>query len=263
MSAAGTDWGSLARSISLGTDPKMTILRERGGDVRIARTTHPAAGGVVVKLWNRPGLRGRLRRWGGSNPAGNEWRALVLLAAAGIPVPAPLAYLPRLPAPARHSEGLITLDLGVCGDVTEHLKGLIARGDGPGEERLTAEIVRVTTVMVHLGLLDTDHRLPNFVLTPAGTPVRLDFELLVRRPWPRWWWDSYGLMLGTLIGSYVFAVQPDRDRALAFAARLRRSLAPPRPVLRRAGQRVAAMLYRQELEIGLTPTIGELWGEEG
>lgn len=260
MSAAATDWVALARSISLGTDPEMTILRERGGDVRIARTIHPVAGRVVVKLWNRPGPRGQLRRWAGSNPAGNEWRALVLLAAAGIPVPEPLAHLPHLPTPARHSEGLITADLGVCGDVTARLKCLIARQDGPGEERLTAEIIRVTTVMVRLGLLDTDHRLPNFVLTPEGTPVRLDFELLVRRPWPRLWWHSYGLMLGTLLGSYVFAVQPDRDRALAFAARLRRSLEPPRPVLRRAGRRVAAMLTRQQLEIGLAPTLDDIWG---
>lgn len=252
-------WQELARQVSLGQAADMNILRERGSDVRIARVSTAHDGSVVVKLWNRPGLRGLVRYLSCSSAARREWTALKRLSESGVPVPEPLAYIPRLSGPAAHTQALITRDLGECGDVLEYLKELIQQGDQQKEQDFCDEIIRVTAVMVRLGLLDTDHRLPNFVVEPGGSPVRLDFELNVRRPFPRLWIRKYGLMLGTLLGSFVFAVQPDTHKVQSFAARLRKTLEPPKPVLRVAEKRMQEMLQRQERETGLHIKIDNPW----
>lgn len=253
------NWKDLARAVSLGAAPAMDILRERGGDVRIARTSAMDGASVVVKLWNRPGLRGALRRMSRTNSARREWQTLCRLHRAGLFVPHPLAYVPALGPGAAHTEGMITRDLGPCQDATEHFKALISRGQAQREQAFVEQIVGATVIMVRLGLLDTDHRLPNFVVAPNGRPVRLDFELNVRRFWPGLWTNTYGLMLGTLLGSFVFAVQPDAARARAFAGRLRLALDPPRRVLRVAEVRMREMLARQEREIGLHMEVNNPW----
>lgn len=265
------EWMELARAVSLGTAADMELLRERGGDVRIARVagrvhgqdaTQVAGqgeGGVVIKLWNRTGPRGALRRWTRTNSARREWQTLCRLHRAGLTVPRPLAYLPHLPPGAAHTEGLVSQDLGRCADATEHLKSLIRESRVEQEQRFIRQVILATATMVRLGLLDTDHRLPNFVVTPDGEPVRLDFELNVRRPWPRLWTQKYGMMLGTLLGSFVFAVQPDRQRAREFAAALGRELDPPARVRRVASARMREMLARQKREIGLDMEVPNLW----
>ncbi len=257
------DWPELARQISLGIAPKMQMLRERGQDVRIARVIPPGGtDSVVVKLWNRHGWRDRLRRLARTTAAQREWRTLQRLSARGVVVPQPLAHIAHIPRPAAHTEGLIVGDLGNCGDATEHLKLMIRQGLVQQEEAFTAKLIEVTVAMIDLGLLDIDHRLPNFVVTPSGVPVRLDFELNVRRPWPRLWTRPYGLMLGTFLGSYVFAVQPDGARVQRLAIRLRQRLRPPRRALQIAAARVTDMLQRQRREKGISVHIENLWGEE-
>ncbi|NCA89535.1 MAG: hypothetical protein EOM92_11670 [Gammaproteobacteria bacterium] len=254
-------WIDVARHISLADPETIDLIRERGSDVRIARTLSPNGEPVVIKLWNRRGLRGLLRRWIRTNPAGREWHALRRLRSAGLEVPTPLAYLTGLGRPCAHTEALITGDLGPCGDAVEHLKALIRRGDLSGEQVFVATIIQVTRTMISLGYLDTDHRLPNFVVTPLGSPVRLDFELNLWHPWHRLWTRDYGLMVGTLIGSFVFAVQPDINRVKDFARTLRLSLDPPKPVLRVAEERVDEMLSRQQAEIGLAIQVTDLWSD--
>jgi hypothetical protein len=255
------DWKKLARDVSRGEARGMTILRERGQDVRIARTLTPLGDSVVVKLWNRPGITGLLRRLSRTNAARREWMALVRLRQSGIMVPEPLAYVQSIPDPAAHTEAMISGDLGPCDDAVEYLKELIRRNDLAGEHSFTSAIVESTAAMVRLGLLDVDHRLPNFVVGPPGLPVRLDFELNVRRPWPELWTRKYGLMLGTLLGSYVFAVQPDRQRVIDFAGKLSLALNPPRRVLLVAEARMREMLLRQEREIGLKMEVDNPWGK--
>jgi len=194
------DWIELARAVSLGTARDVEILRERAGDARVARVAGPDGESVVVKLWNRPGWRSLVRRWTRTNPARREWRTLCRLHHSGLFVPRPLAYVSGLDR-AAHTEGVVSQDLGQCSDAVEHFKHLLRSGTSEEEAEFVRQVVRATAVMVRLGLLDTDHRLPNFVVTPDGRPVRLDFELNVRSPWPRLWTRKYGLMLGTLLGS--------------------------------------------------------------
>jgi hypothetical protein len=252
------EWIELARAVSLDTGLGIEILRERGGDARVARIVGPGGESVVVKLWNRPGWRGLVRRWTRTNPARREWRTLCRLHRAGLFVPRPLAYVAGL-GQAAHTEGVISQDLGQCSDAVEYFKDLMRSGKSDQEAEFVRQVVRATAVMVRLGLLDTDHRLPNFVVTPDGRPVRLDFELNVRSPWPRLWTNKYGLMLGTLLGSFVFAVQPDQERAVAFASELRRELDPPRRVLLVAETRMREMLARQKREIGLDMEVNNPW----
>lgn len=253
------EWLAWAEAASAGRIAAET-LKERPNDVVILRTPRADGTPVIVKLWNRPGLWGSWRRLTGTNTGWREFDALRRLRRAGLAeLPEPLAYL-RLRGPdVRHTEALIQSDLGTCGDATEHVKAVRRSG---GDEALRAcedEIIRVTRVMVDAGFIDTDHRLPNFVLRPDGRLVRLDFEMCrpVRRP--RRAVRDLGLMLGTLTGSHAFALQPDTRPLRSFAERLAAAVQAPPAALAVARRRVAAMLERQRREAGIVTEVELPW----
>ena len=162
-------------------------------------------------------------------------------------------------ADARHTECLVQQDLGVCLDATEVLKQYILNGDEKAVETFDAVILSSTCIMVESGLLDVDHRLPNFVIPPDGQPVRLDFELAQRVRFLRLHSRQYGMMLGTLLGSYAFAVQPDQKRLECFAKKLIAALKPPKGVLIITSERVKDMLERQKKEIGIDTVFTPPW----
>lgn len=249
----GGRWLEAATRASVAEASEIEILRERGEDVRIARVAGEEGRSVVVKCWNRRGLRGGIRRATRSNIGWREYEALRRLQAAGTPCPEPLAYL-RLPAWARHTEALVSGDLGACRDSTEVYKGL--RGaDAAGAEAFEEALIASTVSMVHGGLLDTDHRLPNFVVPPGGEPMRIDFELCVPVRMPAWHPQRLGVMLGTFLGSMVFAVQPDMAQAALFSRRLLGELRPGRRVVRTAQGVLDRMMERQRRETGLVSAL--------
>jgi O-antigen/teichoic acid export membrane protein len=253
------DWERLAHDVSAGVVPFDT-LRARGADVLIARATGPDGAPVIVKLWNRPGWRGALRRLAGATIARREWEALRRLRTAGLGAPEPIACLSLTRPDARHTDALIEEDLGACRDATEAYKAMLREGRTAEADAFEEALLHATAAMCARGLIDTDHRLPNFVLRPDGRPVRLDFELC-RPGRPALHPRLAGRMLGALLGSYVFAVQPDIGRARRFAARLRARLRPSATVRRVAAQRVAGMLERQRREIGLDTRFDDPWSE--
>jgi hypothetical protein len=106
---------------------EMKVLRERGTDVLIARVAAPDGRPVIVKLWNRRGWRGFLRRFSGTNIARREWDALLRLHKAGLGVPEPLACSPLRDPAARHTEVLIEEDLGACPRCDRGVQGHAAR----------------------------------------------------------------------------------------------------------------------------------------
>lgn len=246
----GTDWRKLATRVSVADPASVEILRERGTDVRIARVQTPEGRSVVVKCWNRPGLRGALRRGTRTNIGRREYETLRRLHAAGTPCPEPLAYLRLPPDEARHTEALVSADLGICGDSTEAYKKL-CKEDPAGAQVFEEELILSTVSMVRQGLLDTDHRLPNYVVPPHGTPLRIDFELCIPVRFPALHSRRAGIMLGTFLGSMVFAVQPDVERAARFTTRLFGEIHPSGPVLRSAQARLDAMMRRQRQETGI------------
>lgn len=258
MPATPPELAALALDVST-RRARMTVLRERGSDVLIARTTAPDGRAVIVKLWNRRGLRGLLRRLSGTTIARREWDALTRLRKDNLGVPEPIACFTLRHRDARHTEVLIEEDLGACRDATEEYKAMLREGRDDEAAAFEEELLRGTEVMLARGLIDTDHRLPNFVVRPDGRPVRLDFELARRVRDPRRHPDELGRMLGALLGSYLFAVQPDVGRARAFAVRLQDRLALDPAVRAVVRARVEAMTARQKQEIGMDTRMDWPW----
>jgi hypothetical protein len=249
----------LALLTGRGSAPGLSLLRERGRDVRIARVCGPDGGSVIVKLWNRPGWRGMVRRWSHTGSGYREYSALCLLAPQEIGTPRPLAYLHLRDPLTPYTDALVSSDLGVCSDCTEYYKRLLQAAPPSEVFAFEEQIIASTAGLLRAHLVDPDHRLPNFVMTPENRPVRLDFELC-RHLWlPACHPRLVGLMIGTLLGSYAFAVQPDRRRLELFVARLRAAVQPSAAVRRVAAQRVAAMMERQLRETGIDMRVPDVW----
>lgn len=239
----------LALSVSMGSRYFET-LKQRS-DVLIARLPGTGGRSVIVKLWNRPTLCGALRRLTFTNTGWREWDTLRRLRGAGLGVPEPLAYVRLRDPRARHTEALIMEDLGSCADLTEHMKRLRQAGGEQALRPVEDELIRATRVMLDARLIDTDHRLPNFVVRPDGRAVRLDFEMARRVRHPHRNTREFGLMLGTLLGSYAFMLQPRTDPLTPFAKRLCEAVRAPAAVLAVARRQVEVMLERQRRENGI------------
>lgn len=252
-------WRRLATEISAGHFAYET-LRQRGTDVLIARAKTEKHGTVICKLWNRPGVKGGWRRVTRTGTAWRECRALERLHQRGLPVPCVFGLVHLSEPVARHTVCLVVEDLGDCEDATEHLKQLIRSGDKAAEAQFNKTLIRTTSVLIDCNLLDVDHRLPNFVRPPGKPPTRLDFELAQHVFWRPLHWRQYGQMLGTLLGSYIFAVQPDEVRMQQFARDLIAALNPGMRVLRVAASRIQGMLERQKRESGIDTTFTPSWG---
>ncbi len=217
-------------------------LKERD-DATTLRVQVELESTLVVKLWKRPGILGHLRRATGTDPAGRECRALTRLLEAGIAVPAPLGTTSFALKDSEFTDALFLEDLGPCETAFEHLKNLIRAGEEAPVERFLAEVVELTASIVERDIIDTDHSLNNLVVTARGRLMRLDTEIareLRGRPA-----KPYGIMLGRLMGSFVFAVQPELERVGPFANALASRLDPDPAALREASAQVARMLDSQ------------------
>lgn len=257
-----TDWRQLAIATGLGNISGLQILKERGNDVRVARVPHPdGSGTVVVKLWNRRGVRGWLRRVTRTNIGWREYAALQFLEPLRVGTPRPLAYLVLRAAHTPYTEAMVSADLGECQRALAVFKEVLAADDEDGVRTFESALIESTAGMLAVGLVDTDHRIPNFTV-PAGSekPVRLDFELCRRVRHVAWHPRAVGRMLGTLLGTHVFAVQPDVQKTTDFANRLQAVVRPSQRVQRIARARVAEMLATQSRERGVDVPMPELWG---
>ena len=251
-------WRHIAEQVSAGRYPYQ-ILREGNKEGLVARVAREDGRTAILKYWYRPGLGGLARRITRTGTAWQESAALVHLMEHGMRVPKVYGVFALDGSGARHTECLVEEDLGDCRDSTEYLKGMMARGDAAGETAFENEIIHSTRIMVQSRLLDTDHRLPNYIVPASGKPVRLDFELARRVADVRLHPKAFGIMFGTLLGSYVFAVQPDEERMHRFAARLMDELDPPAAVLRIAERRIQEMIERQKKESGLSTRFVPPW----
>jgi hypothetical protein len=255
------DWRELVVATGQGKQADIQILKERGNDVRVARVAHPDGNGtVVVKLWNRRGVRGWLRRVSRTNIGWREYAALRFLEPLHVGTPQPLAYLVLRDPHTPYTEALVSADLGECQRALAVFKDLLVAGDDEGVHAFESALIESTAGMLAVGLVDTDHRIPNFVV-PVGSekPVRLDFELCRRVRHVAWHPRAVGLMLGTLLGTHVFAVQPHTEKTIDFAHRLQAAVHPPPHVRRVAQARVAEMLAIQAQERCIEVSVPALW----
>jgi hypothetical protein len=231
-------------------------LKERN-DASTLRVHIESDATLIVKLWKRPGIPGHLRRATGTDPAGREFRALARLLEAGIAVPAPLGTASFALAGSEFTDALFLEDLGSCETAFEHLKILIRLGDEARVERFLGEVVAMTAAIVERDIIDADHSLNNLVVTARGKLVRLATE--IARELPGRPAKPYGIMLGRLIGSCVFAVQPEIERLGPFASALVERLDPDPAVLLEASAEVARMLGAQRCNKALDTRVSLPW----
>ena len=250
--------GLFAERVSDGGCP-VEVLKERPKDVLVVRARGPGERDVVVKLWNRRGIRGWLRRLTRTNSGWREYNALRRLRARGAQVPEALGYFRLKRACANHTEALVLEDLGRCSDLTEHVKRLRRElGDG-ALEPIQDELIRSTRELLECNIIDEDHRMPNFVVRPCGGVSRVDFEMAQRVRRPEDDPHKLGVMLGTLIGSYAFALQPDTSPILPFAEGLAGASKACAKARRIARLRVDGMLRRQAVEKGVRTSVVLPW----
>ena len=227
------------------------VLRLRGGTVS-----------AIVKLWSRPGWRGSLRTLTQTSPKERELRALTALDMAGLPVPKVLGSCRIARSDTPWTEALFIEDLGKCRPAVGHIKTLIRSGRIAALEEFLDQVLALTRKMLACGVIDTDHSFVNIVTTDDEKLYRIDFEIArVARP-GRIRNRDLGTILGNLIGTYTFAIQPDVQRAEQFAQKLQDQLAPADAALRIAAQRVHSMLVQQHLRSGIDTQITLPW-EQG
>ena len=240
----------LARRIGRG-EPVGQVLRHKRSDVMVVRASLDQDRSVIVKLWDRRGLKQLVRRWVGRNEPWREARALTRLNAVGTVAPRLLEELRLADASVPYSHALIIEDLGECVRAVEHVTDLLSGALDDQLAIVESEVIAITGDMIRAGVLDLDHSLNNMLIPPTGAARRVDLEFAVccadanRRP------RLYGTMLGRLIGTYTFAVQPGVERVSDFAERLYLNVSPPAPVRRRARQYVGQMMAGQRQSRGV------------
>ena len=119
--------------------------------------------------------------------------------------------------------------------------------------------MQITADMLHANILDVDHSVTNFVVPKDGQPVRIDFEFARHVTFAPLRSGIYATMIGRLIGSYAFAVQPEIDRATRFAERLVKLIRPARRVCRQTQAVVDQMFERQREERGIDVKLSLSW----
>ena len=149
-----------------------------------------------------------------------------------------------------YDEILVLEDLGDCEDSSVVLKRLF-ESDPAGARDLEEDIIQQTRFMLDSGMVDIDHRLNNFIVTADGFPVRIDFEHCKEYRYPYMHKESVGRMLGVLIGSHVFASQPDTGLTEDFCDRLFAKLRMDKGIARIALSIVDEMLEKQQERRGL------------
>ena len=216
-------------------------------------------GSVVVKLWTRPGVRGTIRQISRTGPLDRELRVLRHLRRFGVDVPDVLGSC-RVRSPhVPYTNALVLEDLGRVGTAMDHLKDLIASRSGQAANDFEDQIIELTRKIVDARVIDADHSMMNIVMTDEGRPARLDFEIARRVSSPRWSPRTWGAMIGRLVATHAFTVQPDVERARRFALRLANHIRPPAVVLRRAAALVEQMMETQRHEDGIDTRIHLEW----
>lgn len=222
--------------------------------VRVRRRRAPP---VIVKWWARLDLVGALRARTRTASWDHEWRSLRALHQAGVPVPRPVSLL-QVDEAGVPVHAVLMEDLGRCSVALDHVKALAAGGDDEALRAFDAALIDLTARIVEAGYVDPDHRLNNVVVDPTGRPLRLDVELA--RPASRALSPvAHGRMLGCLVATYVYAVQPEVRLAERFAAELTRRLEPSWASRRAAARVVRSMLAVQRDGRGIDTRIELPW----
>ena len=235
------------------------VINQRQNRIVIRWRQTPVGEPIIIKMWARPDLKGRLRRFFGMAACNYEWRNLLRMSRFGVSVPRPLGFCRVLPSIAGYTDVLFMEDLGGCESASDHLKQLVQAGKTEQALRFENVLIDITEQIVKAGMLDMDHGMNNIVVTSSGRTVKLDMELARRVSWPSLFTSMYGRMLGRLIGLHAFSVQPDIERNRRFSERLCNRLEPPPAALKKAGRYVRELMEQQRKEIGINTQVAFPW----
>jgi len=251
-------YAAAARRFAMGDRDGIMVLRERcdSATIRVAGVANESA---ILKFWDRSGWRAAVRRVTRTTPAWREWDALQWLYTRRVPVAKPLARF-RLTEPlARFSDVLVIEDLGPVQTAHHRMKDALAGGDHGDADDIDEQMILLTAKMVESRVLDSDHSMMNCLCSRSGMILRVDLEL-ARIAWSvRMRPKLFAAMIARLLTSYVYAVQPDLDRAVSFGDRLSRRLAVPGAVLRAAKSMIDTKLAHQKLTAGVESVLTVDW----
>jgi glycosyltransferase involved in cell wall biosynthesis len=198
--------------------PDVEILK-RGPDRLLARVRH-AGRPVVLKLWKRQGPVQWVRALTRSGSASREWQALSRLQETGLSAPLPLGHCRIGWWSVPYTHALVMEDLGKCRTSFMVVKELAVANKKAQLLRIEGELIDLTVAMLAAGVVDPDHGLANVVRTPEGRMVRLDLEIARTDLAPASAPELTGRMIGRLVGSHAYAVQPHTHLTDDFAHRL-------------------------------------------
>jgi len=235
------------------------VLRDKRPHSVVARLRPEGEPSVILKLWNKPGLKGVLRKITRTDPLSKEVRVLRLFQQSAIRVPKILGYCQFSDRSLPGTGALFLEDLGSCALALEHVKALIRDGKEAELEAFEADVLDITQKLVRARLIDADHTFVNLVVDPAGTLYRLDYEIARRVLSVSLANKAYGTMLGRLLASYTFAVQPDVPRTYDFARRVIDALHPSRRALRHAEAYVGQAMDVQHAIVGIRTEVSFPW----
>lgn len=214
---------------------------------------------IVAKLWALTRAMHKHRRLTRTSTALREYRVLGHLHRAGIAVPEPFGYWFVRTDSGPSQEVILMHDLGPCMMASTYLHDLVTRQDWSRQIALDNEIVAMTRGVVDAGVVDPDHSVNNIVVDERRQLFRVDLEMAGRHRRGRFFSTRYAMMLGRLIESYTYAVQPHVELSLAFCDRLARELRPSRVARSRAAAFVARRLDRQRRTRGIDTRLALRW----
>ncbi len=223
---------------------EMDVVSKRGFRLVVRRTAEDGTP-IIVKFWARPGPKGLGRRLLGQSAARYEFRNLRMMEELGVAAPKAYGYGKAPKNLAGYTDAVVMEDLGECETAGSYLKGLIRAGDEAAVTRFEDDLIRMTVILARAQIIDFDHSMVNIVVKDAD-PIRLDLEKARRVPWIGLRSGLYARMIGQLLGTFVFAVQPDTDRAARFAERLFADLAPSPSIVAGAQTHLDFLLKRQK-----------------
>lgn len=215
---------------------------------------------VIIKVWKRPLARGVARIVSRTSPSRREYVALRYLYCSGVSVPTVIGKFVTTEQSGSIYEAVVMEDLGECANGVVYLKQCVQQIDSDSLSRFDEQILEITGQFVRIGVIDYDHGLVNFLVSPGDRRVvRIDCEHACRIRSSLRYRRNYARMIASLVASYVYAVQPRVEFAESFANRLCGILQPPAAVLRDSYSRIQSALERQYRTTGIDSRIILPW----
>lgn len=216
-------------------------------------------GSVIVKTWDFRSSLKRLLSFTVSRRMFREAHALKALAETPICAPRLFGKTPVAPRHWPTYYAIVMEDLGDLSTAMEYLKQLLSSGVAADQQRFEGEVICLTKSLIETGIFERDHSLNNLMVNDGGQLCRVDFECALVRDPNKPPVRDLGLMLGRLILTHVFAVQPATSLTKKFVERLLDNIQPPPEALTHTRRLLDTELHRQRATQGIETRLSLSW----